>query len=145
MSPTVGISRALGDPKKTAGYMADGDLGKLARRLVSDAKHLAAYYAYGAMHCAVRLRWGFLARQFYVSWDLPGDPLAHDVLRQAHLDKAPVDVVLGWSAPGWEEPWSRARRCTVTRVDPDWVTFLAGQESVGVPMAEVQAVRRSSR
>jgi hypothetical protein len=138
---SVGISRALGDPKKTAQYMADDDRGKLARRIGSDAKHLAMYYAYGASHGFVRLRWGFLNERLGVSWALPGDLLLYDLLKRALVDKTPLDVVLGWSAPGWEQPWSRARRVTVTKFECGRARLDDGRESEDVPLEEIQAAR----
>lgn len=138
---SVGVSRALGDPKKTAQYVTDDEHGKLARRVESDAKHLAMYYAYGASHGFVRLRWGFLNERLGVSWALPGDPILYDLLKRALADKTPLDVVLGWSAPGWEQPWSRARRVTVTKFEWGRARLDDGREATDVPLEEIQTAR----
>lgn len=106
---TLGVSKPLGDPAKVRGYVAAGDARRLARRLAADLKSLYALYQYGSLHRAVRLRWGFLDELLFVSWAHPGDARITEVLKTAQHLNAHVDVVAG-HAPGWKDPWSRARR-----------------------------------
>lgn len=141
ISGTVGISRALGDKKKTAAYLAKGDVGKLTRRLESDAKHLFAYWSYGVLHNHVNLQWGFLREGLGVSWALPGDKHVSTVLKEAASEGRRIDLVLGLSAPGWENPWSRARTFTVIKADMWAVTVSDGRETISVPHDEIQALR----
>ncbi len=138
---SVGISHAIGDPEKTAAWLAAGDYGKVTRRLESDAKHLYAYWRYGVLHGHVRLRWGFLDEALPVDWRLPGEPGLYEILAQARKENRAVDLVLGSSAPGWGDPWSRARRLRVVDHGPWEVTVNDGRQSFYVPSGEVQAVR----
>ena len=135
ISASVGINRALYDAAKMRAYLADGNHGKLSRRLESDAKALAAFYRYGCLHGSLRLRWGFLQEDLSVNWSQPGDPGLWGYCKEAEQLGAEVDIVTG-SAPGWEEPWARARR---GRIDIDYHTIRLGEEVFD--RTEVQAIR----
>ncbi len=140
ISSTTGISRPLGDPAKVGQYLAEGTTGKLARRLESDVKALYAFCQYGVLHGCVRLRWGFLDEMCPVDWALPGEPRLYEILQRAKEACTPVDLVLG-SAPGWADPWSRARRGSVVEVEPWQVTVLLDGEVWQFDRRDIQAVR----
>lgn len=140
ISSTTGISRPLGDPSKIARYLAEGQTGKVARRLESDAKALFAFYQYGVLHNCVRLRWGFLDELYSVEWALPGEVHLGEMLRRAEVSGVPIDLVTG-SAPGWAEPWSRARRCHVLGVEPWRVTVRLDGEVWRLDKEDIQAIR----
>jgi hypothetical protein len=140
ISGTTGISRPLGDPAKMAEYLLRGDTGKLARRLESDAKSLFAFYQFGVLHRCVRLRWGFLDDAFSVDWAMSGDPGAYELLERARKADAPVDLVLR-TAPGWSDPWSRARRVKVIRIEPWRATIREGEVEFPIFRLDIQAVR----
>ncbi len=105
---TCGISKPFGEPGALARHLEAGDLGKLTRRLESDAKALCALYEYGRLHGWVRLRWGFLDERLPAPWSLRDELRLHGRKEQACARQLPMEVVLG-TAPGWEDPWSRAR------------------------------------
>ncbi|MFZ5480460.1 MAG: hypothetical protein ACOZNI_27105 [Myxococcota bacterium] len=132
---TTGMS--LGEPARVASYLHAGDRRRLAARLEADAKALHAYYLYGRSHGYVRLRWGFLDERLAVEWALPGEQSLHDLLAQAHAEGRGLDVVLG-SAPGWGEPWTRARPATVAKVGYGYRVEVDDRE---VPPEEIQALR----
>jgi hypothetical protein len=140
IAATTGINRPLGDPHQLARYAAAGDSTRLRRRLEADAKALYAFYRHGCLHRCVRLRWGFLDEALGVGWAHPGDEAAYEILREAGESQLPVDVVLH-SAPGWEQPWSRALRATVERLSHH-ETFLrsAGEVRI-VGLHDIQALR----
>ena len=140
ISSTTGISRPLGEPARVAQYLAGGETGKLTRRLESDVKALHAFYRYGLLHHCVRLRWGFLDEMFPVDWALPGEPHLHEILEGAKAAGAPVDLVVG-SAPGWADPWSRARRGAILEVEPWQVTVRLDGEVWRLDRGDIQAVR----
>ena len=119
ITSSTGISRPLGEPAKVAAYLAEGQEGKLRRRIESDVKSLFAFYNYGVLHGHVRLRWGFLDERLPVDWALPGDMHLHDVLNACRAAGRRVDLVWG-SAPGWVDPWSRARSARVSRSVDAW-------------------------
>ena len=96
----------LKPPQKTRQLNRSG--GKLRRRLEADAKALYAFYHYGALQNLVRLRWGFLDEHLGVEWRLPGELSLYEILDRARNSGIPVEVVVG-SAPGWADPWARAR------------------------------------
>jgi hypothetical protein len=116
---SCGISRPLGDEKSLRRYLDEQQHGKLRRRLEADAKSLFALYEYGRLHGAVRLRWGFLDEMLPAPWVHRDEPRLHDLLRRACARQIPLEVVVG-SAPGWADPWSRARRVAVRREAPGW-------------------------
>jgi hypothetical protein len=143
VASTTGISRPLGDPAKVAQYLAGGETGKLSRRLESDVKALFAFYQYGVLHHSVRLRWGFLDEMFPVDWSLPGEEHVYGLLQRAQETGTPVDIVAG-TAPGWAEPWSRARRGRVLEVGPYEVSVRLESEVWHLERREIQAVRVSA-
>ncbi|WP_437572712.1 hypothetical protein [Sorangium sp. So ce542] len=139
---TTGISRPLGDPEKVASYLAEGDHAKLARRLESDVKALHAFYQYGVLHGFVRLRWGFIDEVLSTEWALPGDVSLYQQLKSASETGAAVDLVVG-AAPGWADPWSRARRVRVLDICSNGVLVAEGEGRATFAIArdEIQAVR----
>lgn len=140
ITATTGISHPLGDPAKIAAYLASGDVGKLRRRLESDVKALFACYQYGVLHGCVRLRWGFLDETLGVDWALPGDASLYETLQTLHATRQPVELVWG-SAPGWTDPWSRARRVTIVAFD-GWAAVVEGEgQQWQIGRYEIQAVR----
>lgn len=140
ISSTTRISRPLGDPATLAQYLAEGETGKLTRRLESDVKALHAFYRYGLLHHCVRLRWGFLDEVLSVDWALPGEPHLHEVLRRAKDAGVQVDLVVG-SAPGWADPWSRARRGSILDVESWQATVRLDDEVWRLDLRDIQAVR----
>jgi len=139
ISGSTGISRPLADPAKIAAYLANDQQTRLRRRLESDVKSLFAYYMYGLLHRHVRLRWGFLAEHLPVDWALPGDPSLYDILEECRESGNLVEIVFG-SAPGWNEPWSRAIRAKIVASDFMTVT-VQGSETSFIPRDEIQAIR----
>jgi hypothetical protein len=140
ITSTTGISRPLGDPGRVAEYLAKGETGKLARRLESDAKALYAFYRFGAMHGYVRLRWGFIDDFLGVDFSAPGEPRLYDLLKQAIDSGTPIDIVTG-NAPGWAEPWSRARRVQVLEIARGVVKFREQGVTHAIGQQEIQAIR----
>jgi len=140
ITSTTGISHPLGDPAKIAAYLASGDVGKLRRRLESDVKALFAFYQYGVLHGCVRLRWGFLDETVGADWALPGEASLYETLQTLHAARQPVEIVWG-SAPGWTDPWSRARRVTIVAFD-GWSALVEGDgQQWQIGRYEIQAVR----
>lgn len=140
ITSSTGISRPLGDPAKIAVYLASGDDGKLRRRLESDVKSLAAFYYYGSMHGYVRLRWGFLDELLPVGWSLQGDPFLPELVRQYQAAGQIVEIVYG-TAPGWNDPWSRARRARIVKCDHHWIVVETDGEIRNLVLPEIQAIR----
>ncbi len=140
ITSTTGTSRPLGDPAKMAAYLAAGDSAKLTRRLESDVKALFAFYQYGVMHRCVRLRWGFLNEVLPVDWAVPGDPSLYDALREYQATNQRVDIVWG-SAPGWSDPWSRARRVNIVSFDAGLLIVESDGVQWQIPHYDIQAVR----
>ncbi|XXY47234.1 hypothetical protein WME91_45245 [Sorangium sp. So ce269] len=141
IAATTGISRPLGDPEKVASYLIEGDHSKLARRLESDVKALYAFYHYGVLHGFVRLRWGFIDEGLTTEWALPGDASLYQQLKSASETGAPVDLVVG-AAPGWADPWARARRVRILDIRFNDVLVAEEEGRVAFPIArdEIQAV-----
>ena len=126
-----------------AEHLGRGDHAKLAHRIESDAKALHAFYQYGAFHGCVRLRWGFLDEVLGVDWTLPGEPLLYEILKCAVEEGAEVDLVVG-AAPGWSDPWARARRARIVSVEPWTVTVSLLDEVCRIDQRDIQAVRPAS-
>ena len=102
-------------------------------------KSLFAFYTYGLLHRHVRLRWGFLDEHLPVDWALPGDQSLHSVLEECRESGDLVEIVLG-SAPGWNEPWSRAICAKILAFDFMTVTVQESEASF-IPRDEIQAIR----
>jgi hypothetical protein len=135
------IARPFGDEARLRSYLREGGNTKLRRRVEADAKSLFAYYQYGRLHGAVRLRWGFLDEWIPAPWVHRDEPMLYDLMRQAHDQRAPIEVVVG-SAPGWVDPWARARRAYVVREDgPGARMTLVDDEGRWIERGEVQAAR----
>jgi len=133
------MGRPFGDPKRLAAYLESGELTRFRRRLEADAKALYAYYAFGRLHGAVRLRWGFLDEWFPVPWVHRDEQTLHGLMREARESGALLEVVTG-SAPGWKDPWARARRARAEGTSA-WNTVLWGEDDRPIDAAEVQLAR----
>ncbi|WP_437819501.1 hypothetical protein [Sorangium sp. So ce1078] len=139
---TTRISRPLGEPERLARYLSGGDHQRLARRIESDVKALHAFYQYGVLHGSVRLRLGSIDEAFAIDWALPGDVSLHQQLKSAREKCAAVDLVIG-AAPGWADPWSRARRVRVVDLSLPEVVLTRDEEGDVLPIGrdEIQAIR----
>lgn len=109
---SCGIRRPFGDPKQLRGHLARGEWAKLRRRLATDVASLHALYAYGRLHGVLRLRWGFLDERIAAPWAYADEIRIDDMMKEAIEERLPLEVVVG-KAPGWSDPWSRARRVRV--------------------------------
>ena len=136
---SCGISKPFGEKERLAGYLASGDLTKLRRRLEADAKSLYALYEYGRLHGSVRLRWGFLDERIPAPWVHRDEPVLHDLAKAALEIGVPLEIVTG-SAPGWEDPWSRARLAHVEPAGNGWQQLLDDAGSI-IDEADVQRAR----
>lgn len=139
---SCGISRAFGDEQVLAAYLRDGHATKLRRRLEADAKSLFALYQYGRLHGAVRLRWGFLDEMILAPWVHRDEPTLYNLKRKA-LDLGVVLEVVAGSAPGWDEPWARARACEVTKDSSGYGYVLVDDDGLVVSDRDVQSARLS--
>jgi hypothetical protein len=139
---TTNVSRPLASEAQIARYLATGATGRLVRRLEADVKALFALYQYGRLHRYVRLRWGFLDEVLYVNWSSPADRHLSEILDEAGRAGTELEVVLG-TAPGWSDPWSRARRARVLGLSMWDVLLLVGDQELAVPFADIQSVRRA--
>lgn len=137
---SCGIGKPFGDPRKTAAYLEKGETGRLKRRLESDAKSLFALYSYGMLHHVVRLTWGFLDMHFPAHWAHVDEPGLRGILREAFRTGRDLEVVAG-SAPGWKNPWARARRCRVYGDERSYRYMLADEDGRAIFDDEVQLVR----
>jgi hypothetical protein len=137
---SCGIGRPFGEDGALARYLDAGEVAKVRRRLEADAKALCALYAYGRLHGTVRLRWGFLDERLPAPWVHFDEPRLHDLKKAALEHDLSLEVVVG-TAPGWEEPWSRARRVRVVPDASGWRTWLVDADGGVVDDADVQLAR----
>ncbi len=137
---SCGIARPFGDPAKLREYLRDGQTTRLRRRLEADAKSLYALYQYGRLHGRLRLRWGFLDEGFPAPWVSRDEPTLYHLMKQAHGNGGELEVVIG-SAPGWAEPWARARRCSVVRDVRGYGFVMVDADGFAVDDQEVQLAR----
>jgi hypothetical protein len=134
------ISRPFGEEKVLRQYLREGQVPKLRRRLEADAKSLFAMYQYARLHGAVRVRWGFLDEMLRAPWVHSDEPTLHQLKRRAHDLGVPIEVVDG-SAPGWAQPWSRARTCFVHREANGYDLLLIDQDGLLLDDRDVQLAR----
>ena len=137
---SCGISRSFGEEKALRGYLRDGEVTRFRRRLEADAKSLFALYQYGRLHGAVRLRWGFLEEMIPAPWVHRDELRLYGLMRRAHEERIPLEVVVG-SAPGWVDPWSRARPAYVRNDEPAWRWWLEDEAGSVIEEPDVQLAR----
>ena len=137
---SCGISSPLGQASRLREYLKTGQIARLRRRLEADAKSLFAYYQYGRLHGAVRLRWGFLDEMIHAPWAHRDDHRLYDLMRRAHGHGRVLEVVAG-SAPGWAEPWARARPCWVRQGPRGWGLELVDKEGLLIDERDIQLAR----
>ncbi len=138
------IARPLGDEAKMREYLRNGQLTQFRRRLESDAKALLAMYEYGRLHGSLRLRWGFLDERIPAPWVHNDEPNLYDLKRAAAERGAVIEVVTG-RPPGWEHPWSRARRCVAAPSPYGYGLDLIDESGFVVDQREIQSARLVSR
>jgi hypothetical protein len=141
---SCGISSPLGEASRLGAYLKAGQLTRLRRRLEADAKSLFAYYQYGRLHGAVRLRWGFLDEMIPAPWVHRDEIGLGDLKRRAHDHGQVLEIVTG-SAPGWGEPWARARPCWVVKDRRGWGLVLVDEVGYPIEDTEVQLARVADR
>lgn len=137
---SCGIGRPFGDEKRLRSLLAAGNTARLHRRLEADAKALVAYYQYARLHHTVRLRWGFLDEAIAAPWVDPDEPSLYALVREAFDGGRELEVVSG-SAPGWKDPWARARRCRVLSDGSSYGRRLVDEEGLPVDNRDVQLAR----
>jgi hypothetical protein len=137
---SCGISRPFGDERAMRDYLRNGAITRFRRRLEADAKSLYALYQYGRLHGCIRLRWGFLDERLPAPWVHRDESTLYDLLKEAHERGVPLEVVVG-GAPGWNDPWSRARRAYVAIDAWHSPSLLADEQGYEIPRADVQLAR----
>ncbi len=137
---SCGTARPFGDGEKLESYLRNGQSTQLRRRLEADAKSLFAFYQYGRLHGAVRLRWGFLDEMIPAPWVHPDELCLYGLKRQALEGEQMLEVVVG-SAPGWAEPWARAQLCSVVPESRGYGMVLVDDEGFAVDDRDVQLAR----
>ena len=73
-------------------------------------------------------------------WHHYDEPTLHTLIHQAHEQGRAIEAVIG-SAPGWSDPWSRARRCGVERLSEYSYTLFDEERGVGIDEQDVQLAR----
>jgi hypothetical protein len=141
---SCGISRPFGDERILYGYLRDGQRTRLRRRLEADAKSLFAFYRYGRLHGAVRLRWGFLDEMIPAPWVHRDEHTLYELMRRADTVRVPLEIVVG-AAPGWEDPWSRVQPAYVVQDKQGWRSWLVDQHGRAIDQADVQLARLAGR
>jgi hypothetical protein len=101
-----------------------------------------AFYQYGRLHGAVRLRWGFLDEMLPAPWIHRDEPTLHQLLQEAYTRGVSLDVVVG-SVPGWTDPWSRVRQAFPATDAWGWPSRLVDAQGYEIPRADVQLARLS--
>lgn len=137
---TCGISNPCGDPKKMAAYLAAGDRGKLQRRLEADVKALAALYEYGRSHNYLRLRWGFINETIEAPWRDFDEVTLHALVTSAGELGFGLECVVG-SAPGWADPWARARLFAVEKEQGGYGWSVIDADGFEVDRVDIQLAR----
>jgi hypothetical protein len=137
---SCGISRPFGAKDKLLSYLDRGQMTKFRRRLEADAKSLFALYQYGRTHGAVRLRWGFIDEMLPSPWVHRDEHVLHDLKRRAQALEVGIEVVAG-SAPGWDDPWSRAQRCRIAPGPFEYDLVLYDEQGFPMDDRDVQLAR----
>jgi hypothetical protein len=137
---SCGITHPFGDELILRDYLNRGQLTRLRRRLESDARSLFALYQYGRLHRTVRIRWGFLDEIIPAPWVHSDEPALHNLKQEAFDKGFPLEIVLG-SAPGWDDPWARARLARVVQGEREWELWIVDEAGWTVDEVEIQMAR----
>ncbi|MBU1701165.1 MAG: hypothetical protein KJ970_16475 [Candidatus Eisenbacteria bacterium] len=140
VSGTCNISRPFAAKGALADYLRKGEMTKFRRRLEADTKSLLAFYQYGRLHHGVRLRWGFLDEIIPAPWVYLDEPALYDLMEESLELGRPLEVVVG-SAPGWADPWSRARLAYVRKERDGWCRSLLDEDGQLIYEDDVQQAR----
>ena len=138
----LGLSRPLGDKATLLAYLQGMQTTRFRRRLEADAKALFALYQYGRLHGCVRLHWGFIDETLPAPWVNRDERTLYDLMQCSNERGVPLKVVVG-SAPGWEDPWSRARPACVKKDEGGWRYQLFDMDGNWIDELDVQAARLS--
>ena len=137
---SCGISRPFGDERTMRECLRSDAQARLRRRLEADARSLYALYQYGRLHGCVRLRWGFLDEMLPAPWVQRDEFTLYHLLKEAHERRLALEVAVG-SAPGWANPWARARRAFVATEAWHSPSLLADEQGYEILRADVQVAR----
>lgn len=137
---SCGISHPFGTKATMLAYLREGQDTRFRRRVEADAKSLLALYQYGCLHHTVRLRWGFLDQKLPAPWVHCDEHSLYDLLRRSNELDAPLEIVVG-SAPGWDDPWARARVVRARMNPGGWRYDLVDEKGHSFREEEVQAAR----
>lgn len=137
---SCGIRRPFADPGRLRADLARGRITQLQARLEADAQSLFALHQYGKLHGYVRLRRGSLDRRFPVPWHHHDEPTLYHLKREAHELAMGIIAVVD-AAPGWEDPWSLARRLDVVRGASQYELMLFDEFGGYVDDRDVQLAR----
>ena len=77
---------------------------------------------------------------FPAPWHHHDEPTLYHLKREAHALAMAIVAVVG-SAPGWEDPWSRARRLEVVRGEREYDLMLFDEHGAYVDDCDVQLAR----
>ena len=134
------IPRGLGDPKKLREHLRRDKQTLLRKRLEKDALALHAYYQYGHLHHAVRVRHGDVDEMLLAPWVDVDEPSLRRMMSRASEDQSLIQVVVG-EPPDWSNPWERATYCQVIAEGYDYflldLTGLAGIDERDVQLARL--------
>jgi hypothetical protein len=139
---SCGLGRPLGDKATLLAYLKGMQKTRFRRRLEADAKALLALYQYGRLHGCIRLRWGFIDETLPAPWVQRDERTLYDLMERSNERDMPLEVVVG-SAPGWEDPWSRARPACVRKDPRGWRYQLFDTDGNWIDELDVQAARLS--
>jgi len=139
---SCGLSRPLGDKTILMEYMQGMQKTRFRRRLEADAKALFALYQYGRIHGCIRLHWGFIDETLPAPWVRRDERTLYDLMESSNERDVPLEVVVG-SAPGWKNPWSRARPVCVRKDPRGWRYQLFDTDGNWIDELDVQAARLS--
>jgi hypothetical protein len=91
----------------------------------------------------VRLRWGFVDERIAAPWVQRDESTLYELKKSAHAMGVPLEVIVG-NAPGWSEPWSRARTAYVEEEVDGWRTWLVDEDGGVIDDDDVQSARLSA-
>lgn len=137
---SCGAGHLYGKDQALRRHLDRGRLDLLRRALESRVQALHAYYQYGRLHHAVRVRKRQLDEQIPVRWADECEPSLIDITLDAFLNRKPLELIVG-AAPDWEDPWARARRAVAAGDDGTGGVVLVDDEGDVVDPWTVQAMR----
>ena len=134
------IEEPFGDERHLGIDLQEGNHAKARRRLEASVKSLYAFYQYGRLHGAVRVRTLKVDDMLPAPWIHADEPKLQNLMNSSYALDVPLRIVLE-RAPDWSDPWARSILVYVEVNAAGWACRLAWKDNFSVDGDDVQLAK----